>query len=131
MYCTFYRTQTPATYRKWASEVPDGFVFAAAANSAAAVFGSCSASHSMKPWTPPRPVAFGRPLLSFTIKPVAWMPATTGVCGRHVGGGLRGRYRGLGNGLGFGGLGSIGRPGATGQASKPAAARREWGVPKW
>ncbi len=24
---TFYRTQTPATYRKWASEVPDGFVF--------------------------------------------------------------------------------------------------------
>ncbi len=25
---TFYRTQTPATYRKWASEVPDGFVFA-------------------------------------------------------------------------------------------------------
>lgn len=25
---TFYRTQTAATYRKWASEVPDGFVFA-------------------------------------------------------------------------------------------------------
>jgi uncharacterized protein YecE (DUF72 family) len=25
---TFYRTQTPATYRKWASETPDGFVFA-------------------------------------------------------------------------------------------------------
>ena len=25
---TFYRTQKPATYRKWASEVPDGFVFA-------------------------------------------------------------------------------------------------------
>jgi uncharacterized protein YecE (DUF72 family) len=25
---TFYRTQTPATYRKWASEVPDGFIFA-------------------------------------------------------------------------------------------------------
>lgn len=25
---TFYRTQSPATYRKWASEVPDGFVFA-------------------------------------------------------------------------------------------------------
>jgi uncharacterized protein YecE (DUF72 family) len=25
---TFYRTQTPATYRKWASEVPAGFVFA-------------------------------------------------------------------------------------------------------
>jgi uncharacterized protein YecE (DUF72 family) len=25
---TFYRTQTPATYRKWASEVSDGFVFA-------------------------------------------------------------------------------------------------------
>src|SRR6202012_1679548 len=25
---TFYRTQTPATYRKWASEVPDDFVFA-------------------------------------------------------------------------------------------------------
>ena len=24
---TFYRTQSPATYRKWASEVPDGFVF--------------------------------------------------------------------------------------------------------
>jgi uncharacterized protein YecE (DUF72 family) len=24
---TFYRTQTPATYRKWAGEVPDGFVF--------------------------------------------------------------------------------------------------------
>jgi len=24
---TFYRTQTPATYRKWASEVPKGFVF--------------------------------------------------------------------------------------------------------
>jgi uncharacterized protein YecE (DUF72 family) len=24
---TFYRTQTPATYRKWASEVPDDFVF--------------------------------------------------------------------------------------------------------
>src|SRR5690242_1819316 len=24
---TFYRTQTPATYRKWASEVTDGFVF--------------------------------------------------------------------------------------------------------
>ena len=24
---TFYRTQTPATYRKWASETPDGFVF--------------------------------------------------------------------------------------------------------
>jgi len=24
---TFYRTQAPATYRKWASEVPDGFVF--------------------------------------------------------------------------------------------------------
>ena len=22
---TFYRTQTPATFRKWASEVPDGF----------------------------------------------------------------------------------------------------------
>jgi uncharacterized protein YecE (DUF72 family) len=25
---TFYRTQTPATFRKWASEVPDDFVFA-------------------------------------------------------------------------------------------------------
>jgi uncharacterized protein YecE (DUF72 family) len=25
---TFYRTQTPATFRKWASEVPDGFMFA-------------------------------------------------------------------------------------------------------
>src|ERR1700712_1337774 len=25
---TFYRTQSPATYRKWASEVPKGFVFA-------------------------------------------------------------------------------------------------------
>src|SRR5712671_1746446 len=25
---TFYRTQTPATFRKWAGEVPDGFVFA-------------------------------------------------------------------------------------------------------
>jgi uncharacterized protein YecE (DUF72 family) len=25
---TFYRTQTPATFRKWASEVPNGFVFA-------------------------------------------------------------------------------------------------------
>src|ERR1700728_5463731 len=24
---TFYRTQTPATYRKWTGEVPDGFVF--------------------------------------------------------------------------------------------------------
>lgn len=24
---TFYRTQTPASFRKWASEVPDGFVF--------------------------------------------------------------------------------------------------------
>jgi uncharacterized protein YecE (DUF72 family) len=24
---TFYRTQTPATFRKWAAEVPDGFVF--------------------------------------------------------------------------------------------------------
>lgn len=24
---TYYRTQTPATYAKWASEVPDGFVF--------------------------------------------------------------------------------------------------------
>ncbi len=24
---TFYRTQTPATFRKWASETPDGFVF--------------------------------------------------------------------------------------------------------
>ena len=24
---TFYRTQTPATFRKWASEVPEGFVF--------------------------------------------------------------------------------------------------------
>ncbi|HEX4410069.1 MAG TPA: DUF72 domain-containing protein [Xanthobacteraceae bacterium] len=24
---TFYRTQTPSTYRKWASEVPDSFVF--------------------------------------------------------------------------------------------------------
>src|SRR6187455_762980 len=24
---TFYRTQSPATYRKWASEVPEGFVF--------------------------------------------------------------------------------------------------------
>jgi hypothetical protein len=24
---TFYRTQTPATYRKWADESPDGFVF--------------------------------------------------------------------------------------------------------
>src|SRR6202166_3024343 len=24
---TFYRTQTAATFRKWASEVPDGFVF--------------------------------------------------------------------------------------------------------
>jgi uncharacterized protein YecE (DUF72 family) len=24
---TFYRTQTPATFRKWANEVPDGFVF--------------------------------------------------------------------------------------------------------
>ena len=25
---TFYRSQTPATFRKWATEVPDGFVFA-------------------------------------------------------------------------------------------------------
>jgi len=25
---TYYRTQTPATFAKWASEVPDGFVFA-------------------------------------------------------------------------------------------------------
>ncbi len=25
---TFYRTQTPATFAKWASETPDGFVFA-------------------------------------------------------------------------------------------------------
>jgi uncharacterized protein YecE (DUF72 family) len=25
---TFYRTQSPATFRKWASEVPDGFLFA-------------------------------------------------------------------------------------------------------
>jgi uncharacterized protein YecE (DUF72 family) len=25
---TFYRTQSPASYRKWAAEVPDGFVFA-------------------------------------------------------------------------------------------------------
>jgi uncharacterized protein YecE (DUF72 family) len=25
---TFYRTQTPATFRKWASEVPEKFVFA-------------------------------------------------------------------------------------------------------
>jgi len=25
---TFYRTQTPATFAKWAAEVPDGFVFA-------------------------------------------------------------------------------------------------------
>jgi uncharacterized protein YecE (DUF72 family) len=25
---TFYRTQTPATFKKWASEVPQGFVFA-------------------------------------------------------------------------------------------------------
>jgi uncharacterized protein YecE (DUF72 family) len=25
---TFYRTQTPKTFQKWASEVPDGFVFA-------------------------------------------------------------------------------------------------------
>src|SRR6187431_2068812 len=25
---TFYRSQTPATFRKWASEVPPGFVFA-------------------------------------------------------------------------------------------------------
>ncbi|MBN2446746.1 MAG: DUF72 domain-containing protein, partial [Phycisphaerae bacterium] len=25
---TFYRTQTPATFAKWAGEVPDGFVFA-------------------------------------------------------------------------------------------------------
>ena len=24
---TFYSTQTPKTFRKWASEVPDGFVF--------------------------------------------------------------------------------------------------------
>src|SRR5262245_29212783 len=24
---TFYRTQTPATFRKWASETPDGFMF--------------------------------------------------------------------------------------------------------
>ena len=24
---TFYRTQTPATFRKWASEAPDGFIF--------------------------------------------------------------------------------------------------------
>lgn len=24
---TFYRTQSPASYRKWASEVPDGFIF--------------------------------------------------------------------------------------------------------
>ena len=24
---TFYRTQSPASYRKWAAEVPDGFVF--------------------------------------------------------------------------------------------------------
>jgi uncharacterized protein YecE (DUF72 family) len=29
---TFYRTQTPATYRKWASEVPDGFVFSVKAH---------------------------------------------------------------------------------------------------
>ena len=25
---TFYRTQTPKTFRKWASETPEGFVFA-------------------------------------------------------------------------------------------------------
>jgi uncharacterized protein YecE (DUF72 family) len=25
---TFYRTQSPTTFRKWASEVPDGFIFA-------------------------------------------------------------------------------------------------------
>lgn len=25
---TFYRTQSPASYRKWASEAPDGFIFA-------------------------------------------------------------------------------------------------------
>src|SRR5208282_2263257 len=25
---TFYRTQSPASFRKWAAEVPDGFVFA-------------------------------------------------------------------------------------------------------
>ena len=25
---TFYRTQTPATFRKWASAVPEGFIFA-------------------------------------------------------------------------------------------------------
>ena len=25
---TFYRTQTPASFRKWAEETPDGFVFA-------------------------------------------------------------------------------------------------------
>src|SRR6478672_11486822 len=24
---TFYRTQTPTTFRKWAAEVPDGFIF--------------------------------------------------------------------------------------------------------
>ena len=29
---TFYRTQSPASYRKWASEVPDGFVFSLKAN---------------------------------------------------------------------------------------------------
>ena len=25
---TFYRTQTPQTFRKWADETPDGFMFA-------------------------------------------------------------------------------------------------------
>ena len=29
---TFYRTQTPATFRKWAETTPDGFVFAVKAN---------------------------------------------------------------------------------------------------
>src|SRR3712207_6222848 len=29
---TFYRTQTPATFRGWAEETPDGFVFAVKAH---------------------------------------------------------------------------------------------------
>ena len=29
---TFYRTQTPATFRKWADETPDGFVFSVKAS---------------------------------------------------------------------------------------------------
>jgi hypothetical protein len=47
------------------------------ANSAAAVFGSCSASHSTKPWQPRLPVGTGLPLSSFSMNPVAAIPATT------------------------------------------------------